>query len=72
MAIYNNDIDPNVLMWEQLEKERVETMATLEFQQWMKDLNVSQSYEDPTLKHNALDLMNQYDSKQYSKCENFI
>ena len=67
MAIYNNDIDPNIIMWEQLEKERVETMATLEFQEWMRDLNVSQSYEDPTLKHNALDLMNQYDSKQYSK-----
>ena len=67
MAIYNNDIDPNVLMWEQLENERVATMSDPKFQQWMQELNVSQSYEDPTLKHNALDLMNQYDSKQYSK-----
>lgn len=55
------------LNMQEIEKQRNETMATLEFQQWMKDLRVSQSYEDPTLKHNALDLMNQYDSKQYSK-----
>ena len=48
MAIYNNEIDPNIIMWEQLEKERNETMSTLEFQQWMRELNVSQSYEDPT------------------------
>lgn len=67
MAIYNNETDPNILMWEKLEQERNETIATLEFQQWMKELNVSQSYEDPKLRHNALDLMNQYDSKQYSK-----
>jgi hypothetical protein len=66
MAIYNNEIDPNVLMWEQLENERNETIATLEFQQWMKELNVSQSYEDPTLKYNAGDLMRQYDMKKYS------
>ena len=50
----------------EIEEQRDETMATLEFQQWMKDLNVSQSYEDPKLKHNALDLMNQYDTKKYS------
>lgn len=52
--------------WNNLQIEREETMATLEFQKWMQELNVSQSYEDPTLKHNALDLMNQYDTKQYS------
>jgi hypothetical protein len=67
MAIYNNETDPNILMWEKLENERVTTMSDPKFQQWMQELNVSQSYEDPTLKHNALDLMNQYDSKQYSK-----
>ena len=67
MAIYNNEIDPNIIMWEQLEKERNETMSTLEFQQWMKELNISQSYEDPTLKINAGDLMKQYDTKKYYK-----
>ena len=55
------------LKMQDIENERNETMATLEFQQWMKDLNVSQSYEDPTLKHNAGDLMRQYDIKKYSK-----
>lgn len=66
MAIYNNDIDPNILMWEKLEAERVTTMSDPKFQQWMQELNVSQSYEDPTLKHNAGDLMRQYDMKKYS------
>jgi hypothetical protein len=67
MAIYNNDIDPNILMWEQLENERVATMSDPNFQKWMQELNISQSYEDPTLKHNAGDLMRQYDMKKYSK-----
>ena len=67
MAIYNNETDPNILMWEKLEKEREETIGTLEFQNWMKELNVSQSYEDPTLKLNASDLMRQYNTNKYSK-----
>lgn len=67
MAIYNNDIDPNVLMWEQLEAERIATMSDPNFQKWVQELHVSQSYEDPTLKYNALDMMKQYDSKNYSK-----
>ena len=54
------------LKMQDIEKERNETMGSLEFQNWMKDLNVSQSYEDPTLKYNANDLMNQYDTKKYS------
>ena len=51
----------------EVEQQREETMASLEFQQWMKELNVSQSYEDPAGKLNARDIMNQYDSKHYSK-----
>ena len=35
MAIYNNDIDPNILMWEQLEKERTTTMSDPNFQKWV-------------------------------------
>ena len=35
MAIYNNEIDPNVTMWEKLENERVTTMSDPKFQQWM-------------------------------------
>jgi hypothetical protein len=67
MATYNNETDPNILMWEKLEQERHETMGNLEFQNWMKELNVSQSYEDPTLKLNASDLMRQYNPNKYSK-----
>lgn len=67
MAMYNNETDPNILMWENLEKERHETIGNLEFQNWMKELNVSQSYEDPTLKLNASDLMRQYNTNKYSK-----
>ena len=66
MAIYNNETDPNILMWEKLEQEREETIGTLEFQNWMTELGVSKSYEDPTLKHNAGDLMRQYNTKKYS------
>ena len=36
-----------------------------------ENLNVSQSYEDPTLKLNAGDLMRQYDMKKYSNL-NFV
>lgn len=66
MAIYNNETDPNIIMWEKLEQEREETIGTLEFQNWMTELGVSKSYEDPTLKHNAGDLMRQYNTKKYS------
>ena len=50
---------------EQVEMERNETMSDPKFQQWMKELHVSQSYEDPTLKLNARDVQSQYSSKGY-------
>ena len=52
---------------EQVEMERNETMSDPMFQQWMMELHVSQSYEDPTLKLNARDVQSQYSSKGYSK-----
>ena len=61
MAIYNNEVDPNILMWEKLENERNETMGTLEFQNWMKELNVSQSYSDKESIIKASEMNNQYD-----------
>ena len=51
----------------QLIKERENTMANPEFQAWMKELNISQSYEDRSTKINAYDLQMQYDVKRYSK-----
>jgi len=50
---------------EQIEKERLETMANKKFQQWMKQLNVSQSYTESTGKLNARDMMQSYDYKNY-------
>ena len=52
---------------EQVEMERNETMSDPKFQQWMRELHVSQSYEDPTLKLRARDVQSQYSSKGYSK-----
>ena len=42
-------------------------MANPEFQAWMKELNVSQSFEDRTAKIQAYDLQMQYNTKLYSK-----
>ena len=50
---------------ELVEIERNETMSDPKFQQWMMELNVSQSYEDPTMKLNARDVQSQYSSKGY-------
>ena len=50
---------------EQIERERLETMANKKFQQWMKQLNISQSYSEPTSKLNAREMNNQYDYKNY-------
>jgi hypothetical protein len=51
----------------ELIQEREKTMANPEFQAWMRDLNISQSYEDRSTKINAYDLQMQYDTKRYSK-----
>lgn len=45
---------------EKVEMERNETMSDINFQKWMRELNVSQSYEDPTSKINARELQSQY------------
>jgi hypothetical protein len=50
---------------EQIEQERFQTMADKKFQQWMKQLNVSQSYSEPTGRLNARDMNNQYDYKNF-------
>jgi hypothetical protein len=51
----------------QLENERNETMANPEFQDWMRNLKVSQLHEDRSVKINAYDLQMQYNTKRYSK-----
>ena len=51
----------------ELIQDREKTMANPEFQAWMRDLNVSASYEDKSSKINAYDLQMQYITKMYSK-----
>ena len=60
---YNMNIE--VEQMELVEIERNLTMSDPKFQQWMRELNVSQSYEDPTLKLNARDVQSQYSSNGY-------
>ena len=52
---------------EEIEKERNETMSDPKFQNWMRNLNVSQSYEDPEGKIKAREVQSQYDVKKYQK-----
>ena len=47
--------------WEQLEMDRATTYADSEFQKWMSELNVSQSYEDRSGIVRANELNSQYD-----------
>jgi hypothetical protein len=42
---------------EKLELEREQTMLDPKFQEWMRNLGVSQSYEDISLRLNARDMM---------------
>ena len=50
---------------EQIEQERQEVIGDPAYQQWMRELNVSQSYSEPTGKLNARDMNNQYDYSNY-------
>jgi hypothetical protein len=49
---------------EQIELERSEVIADPNFQLWMRELNVSQSWSNPEPRHRANELNIQYD---YSK-----
>ena len=50
---------------EQIEQERQEVIGDPSYQQWMRELNVSQSYEDKTLKLNAREMLRQYNYLNY-------
>ena len=52
--------------YEALEQERNETIADPLYQQWMSELNVSQSYEDRSGIIRANELNAQYDYKTLS------
>ena len=46
---------------EQIESERMQTMSDPAFRNWMSNLNVSRSYEDPEGRFRAMDMMGSYD-----------
>jgi hypothetical protein len=50
---------------QEIEHNREQVMNDPKFQQWMKELNVSQSYQEMTGIWNARELMNQYDYSKY-------
>ena len=51
---------------EQIEKEREQTMIDPNYQKWVQELNVSQSYFDRTAMLNAIDINKQYDYSGYT------
>jgi len=50
---------------QEIEHNREQVMNDPKFQQWMKELNVSQSYQEMNGIWNARELMNQYDYSKY-------
>lgn len=50
---------------EEIELERQQTLGDSNFQTWMKELNVSQSYIEPTSLLRAKDIVEQYDYSNY-------
>ena len=58
--------------YEQLEQERNNTTADKEFQQWMSELNVSQSYEDRGGIVRANELNAQYDYSRSNSKGNIV
>lgn len=71
MSTYNTFED--VLAYEALERRRAEIQLDPKFQLWVKELNISQSYVEPSGFIKARDLNNQYDySTPKSSFLNFL
>jgi len=58
--------------WEQLEMERNSTYADTGFQQWVSELNISQSYEDRGGILRANEINAQYDYSVSNKGGNIV
>lgn len=50
---------------EKIEQEREQTMLNPNYQKWIQELNISQSYVDKTAMLNAIDMTKQYDYSKY-------
>jgi len=67
---YNNYND--VQAYNALETERIATMLDPEYQQWVKELHISQSYVDPEGTIKAKYLNDQYDFTTDSSKSGFL
>jgi hypothetical protein len=70
MSTYNTFDD--VQAYEALEKRRMEIQLDPKFQLWVKELNVSQSYVEPSGFIKARDINSQYDYSTKSSFLNFL
>jgi hypothetical protein len=57
--------------WEEIEHDRNQVMNDPNYQEWVKQLNISRAYVNPTGVLKARDLNNQYDFSK-SKKSNFL
>jgi hypothetical protein len=62
----------DIQAYEELEKRRAEIMLDPKFQLWVKELNVSQSYVEPSGFIKAKELNSQYDYSTKSSFLNFL
>lgn len=69
-TVFNTFTD--VHAYEQLETERAETTLDPNYQQWVRDLNVSQSYVNPDGYIRAKELNEQYDFSKNSSKSSFL
>ena len=57
-------INVSIEKWEEVEAQREEVMGSTEFQNWVKELNVSRSWEDPQPKLRATEMMRDWEWKR--------
>jgi len=65
---YLNDVQA----YEALESERTQTQLDLSYQQWVKELHISQSYVEPDGFIRAKDMNNQYDYSSIGSKSSFL
>ena len=69
-SVFNTFTD--VQAYEQLENERTQTQLDPQYQQWVKELNISQSYVEPDGFIRAKELNSQYDYSNMSPKSSFL
>lgn len=70
MSTYNTYDD--IQAYEALEKRRAEIALDPQYQQWVKELRVSQSYVEPSSYIRARELNNQYDYSNTTSKSSFL